>query len=206
LWGVGPKTATILSDMGIRSVADLARQPVEVLKQRFGSMGADLYRRARGLDDRPVETSQVTKSISQEITFERDIVDGRRLRTTLMNMSEQVAYRLRQKGLCASTVRIKIRWPDFQTHTRQVTLAQPTDQDSVIAESALTLFEQIWQSGRAVRLLGVGASGLSDCAHQLSLWETGGDKERRLLEAMDELRERYGRSVVKKGSNLKGKG
>jgi DNA polymerase IV len=203
LWGVGPKTEEKLKRMGFQTIGDIARVEEKMLSSQFGKHGYDLWKRARGIDDRPVEhSSGGAKSISQETTFPNDIVDGDYLRQTLARLAEHVAYRLRQQGLCAGTVRIKLRWSDFNTPTRQLSLSQPTDADGVITQAAHTLFDALWD-GRPVRLLGVGTSNLTPCSHQLSLWETPDEKERRLLIAMDELRERYGEKVVRRGRSLK---
>lgn len=203
LWGVGPKTAARLAEMGIQTVGELAKLPETVLVRHFGANGRDMIQHARGIDERPVTVERQARSISQEITFDRDISDPETLRQTLRSLSEQVGLNLRQKALCASTVRLKIRWPDFSTHSRQVSLPQPIDQDGVIYEAALNLFHSIWQTGRQVRLLGVGVTRLSERAHQLGLWDTPDQKERRLLDALDSLRERFGDEVVKSGRKLK---
>lgn len=203
LWGVGPRTAERMAQMGIRTLGQLAAVPQKTLESRFGRMGTELALHARGVDERPVVVEHDVKSISQEVTFERDLSDGEALRQTLYALAEQVGYRLRRKELCAETVRIKLRWSDFSTLTRQVTLEQPADQDGVIYQAALELFERVWQTGKPVRLLGVGVSSLCGRAYQLSLWETPSDKERRLLGAVDQLRERYGRKVVQRGNTLK---
>jgi DNA polymerase-4 len=102
-------------------------------------------------------------------------------------------------------VRLKIRWSDFTTHTRQVSLPQPTDQDGVIYQSALDLLQDIWTDGRPVRLIGVGATRLAPGVHQLSLWDTPDQKERRLLDALDELRQRFGDDAVVSGRILQKK-
>ncbi len=167
-------------------------------------MGSDLSLRARGIDASPIITEHEVKSISQENTFERDVRSEETLRRTLRLLSENVGYRLRQSNLDAGTVRLKLRWPDFTTLTRQVTLPQPTDQDGVIYAEANHLFHQVWENGKAVRLLGVGVSGLRPSIRQLSLWDTSNERERRLLEAMDDLRERYGHQVLFHGNELKG--
>jgi DNA polymerase-4 len=99
-------------------------------------------------------------------------------------------------------VRLKLRWPDFSTHSRQVTLQQSTDQDGVIFANVSQLFHGLWQRGKAVRLLGVGASGLSFQARQLSLWDTPNERERRLLQALDELRQRFGEEAVQRARSL----
>jgi DNA polymerase IV len=203
LWGVGPKTAARLAEMNILSIGDLANADAARLARLFGVMGAELVLRARGIDARPVEPEHAAKSISAEITYDRDTADERRLRETLRAQSEEVARRLRESGLCAATVRIKIRWPDFSTHTRQMTLPQATDQDNLIYTAALELFSSIWAAGKAVRLLGLGASGLAAAVHQLSLWDTPDQKERRLLDALDTLRTRYGENAVQAGRKIK---
>ena len=93
---------------------------------------------------------------------------------------------------------MKIRWEDFSTHTRQASLALPTDQDGEISETAQRLLDSIWTERRPVRLVGVGAAKLVERAHQLSLWDTPTQKERRLISALDELRERFGEGAVRK--------
>jgi DNA polymerase-4 len=154
---------------------------------------------ARGIDDRPIQIEHSVKSISQEITFDRDISDQQRLENILRDLSIQVGFRLRADKLTASTVRIKLRWPDFTSHTRQLTLPQPADQDGVIFETACRLFHSLWLPGRAVRLLGVGASGLATDTYQPSLWDTPSEKERRLLHALDDLQAKFGEGAVHRG-------
>ena len=202
LWGIGPKTAARLEVLGIKTIGAIAAQNEAWLAAHFGEFGHHLHRHARGQDERPVVTFHDTKSISNEVTFSKDIQDESELRECLRGLAEKVGGRLRKAGFCASTVKIKLRWPDFSTHTRQVTLNDPFDQDSVIFEAALGLFRSLWQPGRAVRLLGVGVSGLQGEVYQPSLWETASDRERRLLAALDALRERFGRDVIQRGARL----
>jgi len=203
LWGVGPKTAERLEEMNIRKIGELARLPEVELVRLFGKNGADLSIRARGIDERPVEPSHETKSISQETTFSKDIADADSLQRTLRILSEGVGRRLRKENLCGTTVKVKLRWQNFTTLTRQVTLSQPTDQDKEIFEAALALFEANWRKGQLVRLLGVGVSGLGPPVRQLSLWDDGSERERRLQAAVDALRERYGRNIVQRASRIK---
>lgn len=199
LWGVGPKTAERLTATGIKTIGQLAQAPQKYLVEKFGKLGYDLARHAAGIDERPVEGGHTVKSISQEITFERDVAEAGVLRRQLSEMAAQVGYRLRRQGFFAGTVRLKIRWPDFTTLTRQKSLQQPTDQDGVITSQALHLFEELWHTPRPVRLIGVGVSNLSRPARQLGLWDAANDKERRLLQAMDDLRLKYGKMVVRRG-------
>ncbi len=206
LWGVGKKTGLRLKGLGVTTIGELATMPETVLNQIFGKNGAELARNARGIDNRPVVTEHEVKSISQEITFERDVSDLKRLRDTLHLLSVQVGFRLRKNDLCAGTVRLKLRWTDFTTLTRQVTLDQPVDQDGVISQAVQSLFDGVWQVGKKVRLLGVGASNLKPKPAQPSLWETDLDKERRLLGALDELREKFGEDAILPGRTLKSTG
>lgn len=207
LWGVGPKTAARLGELGVRTIGDLVRWPASELSRMFGKIGADLALRARGIDDHPIVTTHVAKSISQETTFSQDISDRELLQHTLHQLSEGVGRRLRRSGLSGATVKLKLRWADFTTLTRQVTLDDATDQDNRIYAAALQLFEKNWPSGQPVRLLGVGVSGLGPPVRQLTLWGSAGnapaknqsEKERRLQAAVDTLRERFGRQIVSHG-------
>jgi DNA polymerase-4 len=204
LWGVGPKTAEQMAAAGIHTIGDIARQSESELARWLGKVGSDLARRARGLDDSPIVLTREAKSISQETTFVRDVRDGAVLRRTLRSLSDQVGHRLRQAGLSGATVKLKIRWPDFTTPTRQMTLRQPTDQDADIYAAAHQLFAKIWKPGQPVRLIGVGVSGLGPRHKQLRLWETGSEKGERLQATLDALRERFGDQVVLRGSDLEG--
>ncbi len=200
LWGVGPKTAERLAEMNILTIGDIAACSEEELKRRFGKNGWDLSQRARGIDDRPIVTEHETKSISQETTFARDILDEAILFHTLLKHSQSVGQRLRNSHLTGTTIRLKLRWADFQTVTRQTTLSQPTDQDDEIYRAAEGLFRRAWQPKRPVRLIGVGISGLGPQVHQLSLWDIPSEKNLRLAQVVEELRQRYGDEVFRKGA------
>jgi len=205
LWGVGPKTAAELADLGLHTIGDIARWPAADLARRFGKHGSDLARRAKGIDNRAVETEHEAKSISQETTFATDISDGSALQETLRKLSEQVGWRLRKANLRGSTVKLKLRWADFTTLTRQVTLSQPTNLDTEIYATVLHLFEKTWLPGKRVRLLGVGVSNFEAPARQLGLWDSTFESDRRLQETLDDLRDRFGNNAVQRGSQLKNK-
>lgn len=202
LWGVGPKSAERLVALGITTIGDLAAWPQDDLEKRFGQHGGDLARRARGLDDRPVAPEHETKSISHETTFERDISDWDVLCRTLRHLAEGVGRRLRRANLRGATVKLKLRWADFSTITRQTTLPHPTDLDAEIYEAAAALFEKAWASRAPVRLIGVGVSGLQEPVEQLGLWETPSERGRRLQQALDAVRARFGRDAVQRASDL----
>lgn len=204
LWGVGPKTAEALARLGIRTIGDIARWPQGDLVRRFGKHGAELAEHARGLDDRPVEPESESKSVSNETTFAQDIADSATLQRTLRTLSDKVGRRLRKDGLQGTTVKLKLRWSDFTTLTRQVTLPHATHHDEEIYQSVLDLFQRVWIVGRPVRLLGVGISGFEQEVRQLGLWEQPKvEAEQSSLEsALDKLRDRFGDRVIQRGSDL----
>jgi nucleotidyltransferase/DNA polymerase involved in DNA repair len=166
----------------------------------FGENGRDLSIHSKGIDERPIATEHETKSISQEITYSKDVRDDAVLQKTLREMSVEVGKQLRRNNLAGKTVKLKLRWPDFTTVTRQTTLTNPTDQDDEIERVALELLRTIRKPFQAVRLIGVGVTGLGQPIRQLGLWDTDSEKERRLQEVVDELQEKYGRNVIKRGN------
>ena len=203
MWGVGPKMATGLESAGMRTLGEIAARDLKELERLFGKYGAELHQHALGKDDRPLTIEHEAKSISQETTFAKDTSDPAQLRRTLRDLSAKVAFRMRQDEVCARVIRLKIRWSDFSTHTRQIRLEQPTDQDGVIFTVVEKLWRGIWTDSRPVRLIGVGGSDLIDTAHQLNLWDSTGEKETKLLEALDCLNEKYGRQAVRRASKIK---
>lgn len=202
LWGVGPKTMAKLASLNIHTIGDIARWPEADLIRRFGANGRALARHAKGRDERLVVTEHEIKSISQETTFAVDIRADRVIEKTLRELSEQVGRRLRKNYLAGTTVKVKIRWPDFTTLTRQTTLSQPIDNADEIIKTALKLLRDVRRPNQAVRLLGVGVSGLGAPIRQLTLWDAASEKSRRLQEVVDELQEKYGKKVIMHGDDL----
>jgi DNA polymerase-4 len=201
LWGVGPKTQAKLKELGMKTIGDIAAWPADDLARRLGAWGEALARHARGQDDRPVETEREAKSISQETTFAKDVRDAAHLRRTLLEQSESVAASLRRAGLVARTVKLKLRWPPFETLTRQITLPQPTDLEGEIFHAAWSLFEKAWTPGKAVRLIGVGVAGLQAPAQQLGLFDpTASPKAEKVAEVIDQIRAKYGWEAVKRAA------
>jgi DNA polymerase-4 len=196
LWGVGPKTFARLADLGIHTIGDIAKWPESELIRMFGENGRDLARHAKGIDDRPITTERETKSISQEITFSRDVRDDQVLQKTVKEMSAEVGAQLRRNNLAGKTIKLKLRWPDFTTLTRQTTFDHPTDQEDDIAKAALDLLKSVRKPNQAVRLIGVGVSGLSQPFRQLGLWDTNNEKAQKLQQAVDELREKFGKKII----------
>jgi DNA polymerase-4 len=160
LWGVGPKTEARLAELGIRTIGELARTPVERLLEPFGeSRGRYLHEAAHGIDESPLVTHWEPKSTSREITFERDTADESLLARTLVRLAREVAAALRADGYRGRSVAVKMRYADFETHTHTMTLAAPTDDFNVIRQAAGRCLAQ-FARGRKVRLIGVRVGGL----------------------------------------------
>ena len=203
LWGVGEVTAGSLHEMGVFTIGQLAELPAAQLEARFGRRGRDLYRQARGIDDSAVVVERAEKSLSRETTFAQDIGDPKVLRKKLLLLSESVARQLRRRGLRGRTVKLKLRYSDFKTLTRQVTLGTPTELEQVIFDQAARLLDKAWDRRRQVRLIGVGVTKFETEDRQLSLFEGAGDgrieKLRRLSQSVDRIREKYGDEAIRRG-------
>jgi DNA polymerase-4 len=146
------------------------------------------------------------KSVSNETTFAKDVADQPYLLEVLHQLSERVGSRMRISNVARNTIQIKLRYADFSTITRQVTLPVFTNQDSEIFTAAIALFNTHWSKGMPVRLLGVGVSGLGAPLRQLDLWEKqDGLREQQLLKAIDQLRERYGKNIIQRAARIKPK-
>lgn len=202
LWGVGPKTGEKLNEMNIITIGDLTRVSEEELIKRFGKWGYALVKRAQGIDERKLVLKHVAKSISQERTFAKDVRSEEILTETIDKLSEHISKRLKKKYTQGTTIKIKLRWSDFSTITRQLTLGQPTNDAATIASNATDLFRKEWKSGEPIRLIGVGVSSLAP--EQLSLWDQSIRPEKnetaeKLDTAIRDLREKYGDSVLRWG-------
>ncbi len=204
LWGVGKKSMETLLRMGIRTVRDLREYPLEVLEQKFGVMGEHLFRMARGIDEREVHEEEEIKSVSHETTFEVDQTDRELLLSTLLALAEKVGSRLRKYGLRGKTVQLKLRFQDFSTFTRHKTLSHYTNLTDEIFTVSKSLFEQFDKTGvketdppRPVRLIGVGLSQLvSEKGMQTSFWDLENERKVRLEKVMDQIQEKFGKSII----------
>lgn len=172
LWGVGPKAEEALAGMGIRTIGELARAEATALTTHFGVRGQWFHRMANGLDDQPVKTEHERKSVGAETTFPRDLIDGPELRQILSHVAQNVSRRLREKGVMARTVVLKLRYSDFRTITRQTSLGGGVDSAEQLAGAAEVLLDKTARPGDRFRLLGIHGTNLqtSDEA-QLRLWQ-----------------------------------
>ena len=203
LWGIGPKTATRLDELGIHTIGDITRLSKQDLIKHLGKFGDELEKRALGIDESTVHTDHEVKSVSNETTFARDVSDIQILYETLHSLSESVGRRLRKKHLKGNTIKLKLRWQDFTTQTRQATLLNPTNDDLEIYAAVKALLNKTWKKGKPVRLLGVGVTQFSKPVIQLGLWDAPSNRDVNLFTAVDVLRDRYGKNTIIRGSDLK---
>jgi DNA polymerase IV len=205
LFGIGPKTVPAAHAAGIRCFGDLRAAGDEVLWRAFGKHGRSMRDRASGIDDRPVEPNREEKSISAEETYATDLRDVPQLIAQLLHLADRATSRLRAHKLAAGTVNVKIRRADFTTYSRQRGLGSPTQDTGVVSAAARTLLEE-WlasQPGAAVRLLGVGVSGLQS-AQQGDLFAGSPAGSSRLDTAIDGIRGRFGEKLLTRASLLSG--
>ena len=179
LWGVGKVTEKAFLALGVDTIGKLREQSLESLEVRFGSHGSHFWRLARGIDDRLVVPDRDAKSISHESTFSADTADNEVLLARLLDLTEQVARRLRRQQKKAKTVQLKVRFEDFRTITRAKTLPQPSDVTAVLWEVAKGLLQTEFRDSHSkVRLLGMGVSGFAQgTAVQLGLFDSVDDDQ-----------------------------
>ncbi len=201
---IGAVTAQQLRNMGISHVGSLSQMPLKLLERTFGKSGIQLWERANGIDLRPVVPYSEQKSLSKEITFEQDTTDVGLIRRILGSLTEQLAYDLRQADQCSSCVTVKVRYSNFDTHTRQITLPA-TASDHLLIPAVRDLFERLYDRRLLIRLIGVRFSKLLQGQEQLGLFDQGA-RLVPLYGAMDLLRNRYGDFSVLRASGLMGRG
>jgi DNA polymerase IV len=199
--GVGEHTYQAMQEMGIVTIRDLSEQPVDLLERRFGKYGVELWSKSRGIHHGEVVPYHEAKSISTENTFEENKTDLEFLMAELVRMTERVGYELRQDNKTAGCVAVKIRYGDFETTSRQMTIPYTFYDDELIAK-AKELFHQLWRKGTPIRLLGVRLSELTAEAIQTNLF-VDTRKKNELYKAIDDVKERFGKDAVVKAGGLR---
>lgn len=158
LWGIGPKTERELKKLGIYTIGDLQNYDVNVLIDKFGKRGEELFEFSMGIDNRPVEMNIASQSIGEEETFVKDTLDMEFMYTKLQEYSLNISYKLEHNGLLARTITVKLKYEDFSTETRSITLNIPTDEYETIYEISLFIFKNKFLINKKIRLLGITAS------------------------------------------------
>ncbi|WP_395785511.1 DNA polymerase IV [Aquirufa sp.] len=201
---IGAVTAQTLRNMGIVHVGTLSQMPLKILERTFGKSGVMLWERSNGIDLRPVVPYSEQKSLSKEITFEQDTTDVKLLHRILGSLTEQLAYDLRKLGQCTSCITVKLRYSNFDTHTRQISIPASAS-DHRLIPAVHELFEKLYDRRLLIRLIGVRFSKLLQGQEQLSLFDDGA-RLVPLYGAMDNLRNRYGDFSVLRASGLMERG
>ncbi len=190
--GIGPKAQVILRMLNIHKIGDLWGLPRATLHSFFGLNGDELYLQSRGIDSRPVASTSVPKSVSRETTFLEDLWDRRLLLAHLAYLCDRLTLPLRRGGLFAHIIEVKVRYSDFKTEVRRHLLLTPLQEMEKIYRVAHDLFLQLFSSSRlSLRLVGVKASDLVR-SRPLSLFEPYSERQERLGQAVDQVREKYG--------------
>ncbi|HOD94018.1 MAG TPA: DNA polymerase IV [Clostridia bacterium] len=202
LYGIGKATSIKLNNDGINTIGDLAKCEMDYLVKKFGKYGIYLYERSKGIDDEPVSVHD-TKNIScgRMETLAHDITDIRQAKKTIALLSESIGKTIRQKQVEGSIISIQIKYNTFETINRQMKIKQ-TSLTKDIYNAACILLENNWDNDRPVRLLGVSISSLCSKDMQLSLDLDNKKKEERLENVIDELNDRYGQDLIKRGNIL----
>ena len=204
LFGVGSSTEKKLHFLGMRTIGDLAKYPVHSLEKRFGIVGRVLYQSANGIDHSPVNpcSLDIVKSIGNQFTLTRDYVGYEEVGTALLDIAEQVGYRVRQGGYAGKTVCLTLRGTDMQFSSWSMSLPEHTDLTEDIYLTAITLLKRQWPNNKKVRLVGVSLSNLiKNEFEQISLLAEK-EKLRRLNRACDRIKEQFGYDSIRRCKSL----
>ena len=196
--GVGEQTEQVLKHMGINIIADIHKSTPDELENRLGKWGIDLWNKAQGIHTSKVSPYHEAKSISTENTFDENISDMKFLMSELVRMTEKIAYELRQDEKVAGCIAVKIRYPDFETTSRQTTIPYTAAEDEMIPV-VKDLFHKLYKKGTPVRLMGVRLSELTNYAVQTNLFSDA-EKKTDLYKAIDNVKNRFGKTSISRAA------
>lgn len=204
VWGVGKQTLKKFERIGIQNIRQLRRLAVEDMKSLFGINSEHFWRLSRGLDTRPVVPDRIAKTISHETTFSHDITEKGAMRAWLLELTDQVARRMRRHDVRGKTVNLKVRFSDFYTITRAQTISEPTYATRELEFVVEEVFQRIDLEGRAVRLLGMGVSNLCRDKPTQGLLFDGEEraKTNRLDSIKDQIKDRFGHDAVRRATSM----
>jgi DNA polymerase-4 len=204
IWGVGKVTGRAFAKLGITTIGQLRMLSIDSLNELFGASGEHYWNLARGIDNRPVVPDREAKSISHETTFAEDIADMDVLRAWLVDLVEQVARRLRHHDLGGRTVDIKVRFADFKTISRSLTLREPSNATQELLDAGLELLNRLPTGHLPVRLLGFGVNHLDGSGKtQQHLFDQSDRERRRELDSVaDQIAAKFGKRAIRRGAGL----
>ena len=196
--GVGEQANKILNYHGIKLIRDIHKAKPEYLENLLGKWGYELWNKAQGDHTSVITEYREPKSISKENTFFENVLDVETLMAEIVRMVEKVCFELRKEEKVAGCVTIKLRYPDFETTSRQASIPYTSADDEIIPV-AKALFHKLYKKGKPVRLLGVRLSNFSDDSVQTNLFQ---DSERKnaLYKSVDDVKKRFGRNSVNRAS------
>ncbi|HEX6426599.1 MAG TPA: DNA polymerase IV [Niastella sp.] len=192
--GVGKETGYKLLKMGVETVKVLSEIPVEMMENLLGKSGIDLWRKANGIDETPVIPYHEQKSISTETTFQTDTIDTGFLHSQLVRMTEEIAFQLRQQNKLTGCVTVKVRYSNFETFTKQITIPY-TNADHILLKMARDLFNKLYERRLLIRLVGIRFTHLIPGNYQISLFDDTQEMIN-LYQAIDSVKKRFGEKKI----------
>lgn len=201
---MGEQTTQLLSHHGFKFIKDIQEVSPDKLEKILGKWGVDLSSKVQGSHYSTISPYHEAKSISTENTFEENITDVSRLMSEIVRMTEKIAFELRKEQKVAGCVTIKIRYPDFETLSRQTSIAYTCADDEIIPV-AKDLFHKLYKKGKPVRLLGVRLSDLTNDAIQANLFDNV-ERKNTLYKAIDDVKNRFGLNSVNRAAGKSNRG
>lgn len=192
--GVGDQTTEVLIYNGFKYIREIHNTTPEKMEKLFGKWGYELWNKAQGLHHSSISAWHEAKSISTENTFQENITEVGTLMSEIVRMTEKIAFQLRKDEKVSGCITLKIRYPDFETTSRQVSIPYTSADDEIIPV-AKDLFHKLYKKGKPVRLLGVRLSDLSSDAVQTNLFQNI-ERKNVLYKAIDDVKNRFGKSSV----------
>lgn len=197
---VGNKMFQALCNLGVKHISKIQAMPIEMMEQVFGKNGIVVWKKANGIDSRPVVQYFERKSISTERTFNKDTIDVNKLNNLVAAMAENLAFQLRRGKKLTACIAVKIRYSDFQTQSKQLKIPY-TSADHLLIPKTLELFKQLYNRRVLVRLVGVRFSHLVEGNYQINLFDDSAQRIN-LYQAMDKLREKHGERKITRAATM----
>ena len=200
--GIGKETGYKLIKMGVETLKVLSKIPVELMQNLLGKNGTELWRRANGVDETPVISYHEQKSISTENTFQQDTIDMNLLHSVLVRMTEKIGFDLRKQNKLTGCVTIKLRYSNFETYTKQLTIPY-TNSDHILMQTAQDLFNKLYERRMLIRLIGIRFTNIIPGNYQISLFDDTQEMVK-LYQAIDSVKNRFGEEKLVRGVTVCG--